>query len=147
MQDGDNSPTTPFLRRVAGSAAILLPNGLNALVSAGWRQHYGTCCGNDLVARTDATTYFMKAGYQANIFSFGRTNFALQGGQTQNRIQDGDIATRFGFSINQLVIAKRLEIFTGYEHLLLHRRGAKPPCRPTSPWSAVGFSSDAPGLR
>ena len=122
-QDGTNQATTPFQQRVAGSVAALLLNGLNVLVSAGWGEHYGGCCGGGLVAHRDSTTYFLKAGYQAHLFSFGPSNFAVQGGQTRNRIADGDIATRYGVSFNQQVIAKGFELYAGYEHLTLHRAG------------------------
>ncbi|MBC7800285.1 MAG: porin [Gemmatimonadaceae bacterium] len=123
-QDGSNAPLTPFARRVAGSVAVLLPSGFNFLASGGWGQHYGTCCGTGLNADNDGTTYFLKAGYQANIFSFGPTNFALQGGQTFNRIRDGDVASRYGVSFSQPVIARGFELYAGYEHLTLRRSGA-----------------------
>ena len=124
-QDGTNQATTPFKQRVAGSVAALLPNGLNFLGSAGWGEHYGNCCGAGLVARENSRTYFLKGGYQASIFSFGPTNFAVQGGQTFNRIRDGDVATRVGLSFNQQVIAKGFEIYGGYEHLTLTRSGSR----------------------
>lgn len=123
-QDGTNQATTPFQQRMVGSAAALFPNGFNVLVSAGWGEHYGGCCGTGLIARNDAQTYYLKAGYQARIFSFGPSNFAIQGGQTFNRIRDGDIASRYGLSFNQQVIARGVELYGGYEHLTLHRSGA-----------------------
>ena len=124
-QDGSQQATTPFARRVAGSVALLFSNGFNILASGGYGQHYGTCCGNGLIARQDGTTYYLKAGYQANIFSFGKTSFAVQGGQAFNRIQDGDVASRVGFSFDQPVIAKGIEVFAGYEHLMLRRTGQR----------------------
>jgi predicted porin len=124
-QDGSQAATTPFSRRVAGSAALLFPNGISLLASAGWGEHYGTCCGAGFIAHDDATTYFLKAGYQVSLFPFGKTAFAIQGGQTRNRVQDGDIASRVGLSFDQPVIAKGFEIFGGYEHLMLHRAGQR----------------------
>ena len=124
-QDGTTQATTPFKQRMAGSVAVLLPNGFNALVSAGWGDHYGNCCATGLVARDTSTTYFLKAGYQAHIFSFGPTDFAIQGGQTRNRINDGDIASRMGVSFDQQVIARGVELYGGYEHLTLHRPGVQ----------------------
>jgi hypothetical protein len=124
-QDGTDQATTPFKQRMSGSAAVLLPNGLNLLLSAGWGNHYSGCCATGLVARDTATTYFIKAGYQAHIFNFGLTNFAIQGGQTRNRINDGDIASRIGLSFEQQVIAKGIELYGGYEHLTLYRPGAQ----------------------
>jgi len=122
-QDGTNQATTPFKQRVTGSVAVLLPSGFNLLASAGWGEHYAGCCGNGLVARDNSHTYFLKAGYQARIFGFGPSNFAVEGGQTFNRIQDGDTASRYGVSFNQQVIAKGFEVYAGYEHLTLHRSG------------------------
>jgi hypothetical protein len=122
-QDGTNQATTPFRHRMAGSIAFLLPSGFNLLASAGWGEHYGGCCGNAVAARQDSTTFFLKAGYQAKIFGFGPSNFAVEGGQTFNRIQDGDIASRYGLSFDQQVITKGFEVFAGYEHLTLHRTG------------------------
>ena len=77
-QDGTDQATTPFKQRLAGSVAMLLPDGFNFLVSAGWGEHYANCCGTGLVAHEDARTYYLKAGYQAHLFTFGPTNFALQ---------------------------------------------------------------------
>ena len=122
-QNGTNPAISVFGQRVVGSAAVLLPNGLNFLVSGGWGQHYGGCCTAALIARNDGYTYFVRAGYQARIFGFGPSNFAVQGGQTFNRINDGDVASRYGVTFNQQVIARGLEVYAGYERLTLRRSG------------------------
>ena len=124
-QDGNQPAYTPFARRVAGSVAVLLPNGLNALVSAGYGHHHGDCCGPGITVRDDSTTYYAKLGYQANLFPFGKTNFSVDGGQTRNRFRDGDIATRFGVQVNQPVIAKGFEVFAGWERVMLRRAGQR----------------------
>ena len=123
-QNGIVPATSPFAQRVVGSFATLLPNGFNLLVSAGWGEHYGGCCTTTLIAQDNSVTYFVKAGYQARIFGFGPSNFAVQGGQTFNRIRDGDVASRYGFSFNQQVVARGFEVYAGYERLTLRRSGA-----------------------
>lgn len=124
-EDGNQPAYTPFARRVAGSAAVLWPNGLNALVSAGWGRHHGDCCGAGIVVRDDSTTYYAKLGYQANLFPFGKTNFSVDGGQTRNRYRDGDVASRFGLQVNQPVIARGFEVFAAWERVLLRRVGER----------------------
>jgi hypothetical protein len=126
-QDGIVAAYNPFSQRVAGSLAILLPNGFNALLSGGWGEHISNCCtqfaaGN--VATHDGTTWFAKIGYRAHLNDLGTTNFSLDAGQTFNRIRDGDVATRVGFEINQPVVNAGLELFLAYERLTLRRSGA-----------------------
>ena len=122
-QDGDQPAYTPFARRVAGSVAVLWPNGMNALVSAGWGRHHGDCCGTGVSVNRDSVTYYAKLGYQANLFAFGKTDFGVDGGQTRDRYRDGDVATRFGLQVNQPVIARGFEVFAAWERVLLRRLG------------------------
>jgi hypothetical protein len=127
VQDGTVAAYNPFSQRVAGSLAILLPSGFNALLSGGWGEHISSCCtafaaGN--IATHDSTTWFAKVGYRAHLNDFGTTNFSLDAGQTFNRIRDGDVATRVGFEINQPIVAVGLELFLAYERLTLRRSGA-----------------------
>jgi predicted porin len=126
-QDGTVAAYNPFSQRVAGSLAILLPNGLNALLSGGWGTHISECCttfapGN--IAAHDGTTWFAKIGYRAHLIDLGTTNFSIDAGQTYNRIRDGDVATRVGFEVNQPVVDAGLELFLAYERLTLRRSGA-----------------------
>jgi hypothetical protein len=126
-QDGIVAAYNPFSQRVAGSLAVLLPNGFNALLSGGWGEHIGNCCtqfaaGN--VATHDGTTWFAKIGYRAHLNDLGTTNFSLDAGQTFNRIRDGDVATRVGFEMNQPIVDAGLELFLAYERLTLRRSGA-----------------------
>jgi hypothetical protein len=119
--EGSSPYLSLFSQRAAGSFSILLPNGLNATISSGWGKHHNDCCDAANVATRD---WFTKIGYQAHIFSFGTTNFSIDGGQTHDRIRNGDIATRVGFAVNQPISSLGVELFAAYERLMLHRSGA-----------------------
>jgi hypothetical protein len=127
LQDGIVPAYVPFSHRMAGSIAVLLPSGFNLALSGGWGQHIPNCCTSFVagdIATHDATTWFAKVGYQAHIFEVATTNFAVDAGQTFNRIRDGDVATRVGFEINQPIPRAGLELFMAYERLSLRRSGA-----------------------
>jgi len=122
--DGSNPYWARWSEKASGSLSVLLPNGLNATVSGGWGKHHDDCCSTTNIATDDAGTWFTKIGYQASIFDIGKTAFAVQGGQSFNSYQNGDIASRVGFSVDQPISDKGIELYAGYEHLTLHRSGA-----------------------
>lgn len=122
-QDGSSPALTPFAWRVSGSGAILFENGFNALISAGIGHHYAGCCGAG-APPPDAFTYYTKIGYQAALFDVGRTNFSVDFGQTMDRVQVGDTATRVGAEVNQQFLNKAVEVYGSYQHLTLRRIGS-----------------------
>jgi hypothetical protein len=121
--DGGNPYLGRWSQKVSGSLSVLLPSGLNATVAAAWGEHHDDCCSTASIATVDGANWFGKLGYQAHLFDFGTTNFSVDAGQTFNSYQNGDIATRVGFAVNQAVSKKGIDIYAAYERLMLHRTG------------------------
>ena len=69
----------------SGSASVLLPMGLNATFSGGYRDLRDS-------NRDDPTTWYAKIGYKTSFYSAATTAFSIDYGQTEDLAQDDDKA-------------------------------------------------------
>jgi hypothetical protein len=95
---------------------MLLKNGLNATFAAGVREKEDS-------ALDDATYYYGKLGYIADIFSVGSTAFAVDYGVYKNirRTSNNDDADTFGLFVVQNIKKWNSEFYFGYRNYSLDR--------------------------
>jgi hypothetical protein len=101
---------------ISGSISMLLKNGLNATFAAGVREKEDS-------ALDDATYYYGKLGYIADIFSVGSTAFAVDYGVYKNirRTSNNDDADTFGLFVVQNIKKWNSEFYFGYRNYSLDR--------------------------
>ncbi len=117
----DLNPKTPtgaavftnFDSQVAGSVSVLFPFGLSTTFAAGTRHMQITSNGRD-----DPFSYYAKLGYQTPEpwFSFGKTAFGVDYGETFDLSANGDDGQVFGVAVVQNVDKWGMELFATYRH-------------------------------
>jgi len=114
----DYGSTSYYKNLICGSVSMLLKNGLNTTFAAGIREKEDS-------ALNDATYYYGKVGYIANIFSVGPTAFAVDYGVYKDirRTSNDDEADTLGFFIVQNITKWNTEFYFGYRNYSLDREG------------------------
>lgn len=112
-----SSGSSTISKQVSASASYLLGNGLNATVAAGRRDLKG-------VGRSDADFIYGKLGYRAQLTALGRSNFAVDYGQVDDLILNGDEAQMYGAQFVQNLDDFGLELYLSYRNFSLDRTGA-----------------------
>ncbi len=102
----------------SGSASFLMNNGLNLTVAAGNQERR-------VVNVADATFYYGKIGYIANIFSIGATHFGIDYGTFHNTKKNDDRSDSAGFQCVQNLKDWSTELYMGYRFYDLNRAGAQ----------------------
>ncbi len=106
----DNSSiSTTVDSQINGSISIRHDSGLNGTVAAGVRDQKGA-------ARDDATFWYAKLGYAANLNSLGPSSFSLDYMQADDIAANGDDAETFGVQAVQSIAAAGTEIYVGFRH-------------------------------
>lgn len=101
--------------QVNGSASILLSNGFNLTLAAGQR---------DFDDRDEEGLFFYgKIGYQASLFTIGKTALAVDYYHGEDVGAEGDEADTFGVFAVQKVDLVATELYAGYRRYELDRDG------------------------
>ncbi|MBO9433305.1 porin [Ruegeria sp. R13_0] len=93
---------------LVGSASILLENGLSFTVAAGERDV-------DDDASTDPSFYYVKVGYEADWFSFGKTGIGLHYWDGSDFNADGSDSDVWGIGIVQNIDQYNMEAYFSYQ--------------------------------
>lgn len=88
----------------SGSASVLLDNGLNLTIAGGEQETNGA---------GDPTFGYIKLGYQADIFSFGKTSFAVDYYEGEDIAFAGSDSTSYGLFAVQKFDDAGLEAYAG----------------------------------
>lgn len=113
----NSSLSTTQDSRVNGSISVLHDNGLNATFAAGSAEITDP-------NRDDATFYYGKVGYIANIFDIGKTALSVDFVQTEDLAANGDEATSYGAFAVQHFSEYGTELYAGVRNHELDRTGS-----------------------
>ncbi|MCK4870528.1 MAG: hypothetical protein KAS93_05395 [Gammaproteobacteria bacterium] len=100
-----------------GSFSVLLPNGLNGTVAAGYVNAIAA-------SRKDPNYYYVKLGLLRKYFHLGKTAVSLDYGKYSNFDQNNDIGKTYGADIVQYLEGWNLAIYAGYRKFMLTRTSA-----------------------
>ncbi|MBI9089610.1 MAG: porin [Desulfobacterium sp.] len=100
--------------QVSGSLSFLATNGLNLTMASGMREDEST-------AREDATYYYGKIGYIAQLFDLGSTAFAIDYGKFEEMKVNDDKGDTIGVLAVQKLENWNTELYFGYRHYELDR--------------------------
>lgn len=103
--------------QVSASASFLLGSGWNVSVSAGQR-------GLKAAGRSEPDFVYGKVGYRATWSPLGRSNFAVDYGQVNDLVLNGDEAEMYGAQFVQNLDGFGLELYLSYRNYSLERTGA-----------------------
>ncbi len=103
--------------QISASASFLLGSGWNVSLSAGRR-------GLKAPGRSDADFIYGKLGYRAQLTALGRSNFAVDYGQVNDLILNGDEAQMYGRQFVQNLDDFGLELYLSYRNYSLDRIAA-----------------------
>lgn len=104
--------------QVNGSASFLHSSGINLTLAAGRGENKD----DNGVKRNNTTFWYVKGGYIADIFGFGTTNFAIDGGQSYDVSTNGNTGSTIGFQIVQNLLKYGTQIYAAYRWYSLSSR-------------------------
>ncbi len=102
--------------QVSGSVSFLANNGLNLTMASGLRE-------DETSGREDATYYYGKVGYIAQLFDLGSTAFAIDYGRFEEMKENDDKGDTIGVLAVQKLKNWNTEVYFGYRHYELVRDG------------------------
>ncbi len=102
--------------QVSGSLSFLATNGLNLTMASGLAE-------DESSAREDATYYYGKIGYIAQLFDLGSTAFAIDYGKFEEMKVNDDKGDTIGVLAVQKLENWNTELYFGYRHYELDRTG------------------------
>ena len=112
----DGSNIDRFENQLAGLASLLHRSGLNGSFATGTRS-------SETAGRDDATFYYGKIGYIANLTAFGKTAFSADYMQADDIAATGDEAMTYGIFAVQKLRDHGTEFYGGFRNHELDRPG------------------------
>ncbi len=108
---------TAGLNRVNGSVSALhVPTGLSLTYASGADFAHG-------VGSADALFWYVKAGWQYQIFSFGKSAFAVDYGEYIDQFTAGDFGQSYGVYVVQKIDKAATEIYAGLRNHTYDQKG------------------------
>lgn len=113
---GSTSSKTDY--QISSSVSALHNSGISMTLAGGQREHKSDADSDD------SQFFYTKLGYQADIFSFGKSAFSVDYGIFNDIDMDGDEASSFGAQYVQIIKDWGTEYYLGYRFHKLDRDNA-----------------------